>query len=282
MKNIIIILLFILVACYKKYDINAHISVLSYIEIAEYVPTKELMFKFLKMYNPMYIPRIQKIMALHKCSHKPVYAIKKYNDRYEYELYFYRYNPKRPQHINISLDDRKHFPSKDYFDGINKEITKKTLYQEDKYIILSFDIKEEETNIVNFYYGGKYDSKYSHGNTYPFFYYILEESHDINRSNEYGLIEHVLTVEQQEKLLVNEFCTAESVVFFCKKKESECVYIENMVYERFMYFLFYFQYDKHMIDFCTTHYDNTYKFCVSYDFTLNGNLLKTTIFSILY
>lgn len=262
-------------------DINIKISPLSYIRTNNNINQMELLNYFLDTEQQIVKNYIKNLNF--ETKNKPVYAVKKYGNRYEFEIYFYRYNPDRESPIRIILDNVNKFPSIHELNNINKNITKCKLFNTD-FIICSYDINyntvKNGTQECNFYYGVE------GGNTvtkYP--YYILEE--DINgnviKTNEYGLIKDIMSKNKQKKYLVNKFIDDNNeIVFFAKKplKNTECIYIEGMTFKKFIKFLKFFNYNKKFINFCKKNYNNSYKFCVSYDLNSSKEIIKTTIFGI--
>jgi hypothetical protein len=280
----IIVIIWVLYRVYTMSDIekvkvkdNIRISPLSYIRMDSNIVQMEL----IKFYSDKdkFIKKYLKNLKF-KTENKPVYAVKKYEDRYEFEIYFYRYKPDRGSHIRIILDDIRKFPSNMEIDKANKNIRKCKLFDSD-FIICSYDINKKSirngTSECNFYYGvegGNYATNYP--------YYILEENNvgNIVKTNEYGLINDIMKKKDQKKYLVHKFVSGGEVVFFAKKplKNTECIYIEGMNYKKFIKFLKYFKYSEEFIEFCKREYDYSYKFCVSYDLNDLKEVIKTTIF----
>ena len=97
----LIIIIIILYYIFKiKNNNDTNISALSYLAINDIVPKKELLLKFVDNYNDKnYKNYFNKIINLNLIR-KPVYVIKKINDQYEYEVYFYRYDPFRDSKYN--------------------------------------------------------------------------------------------------------------------------------------------------------------------------------------
>lgn len=256
---------------------NVRISPLSYIRMKNKIVELELMKFFVDKDKVVkrYINNLK-----FKTNNKPVYAVKKYDDRYEFEIYFYRYKPDRESPIRIILDKMDKFPSLRELDKANINIRKCKLF-DSNFIICSYDINRKSikngTSECNFYYdveGGNMVTNYP--------YYILEESIDgeVVKTNEYGLIKDIMSKKEQRNYLVNKFTCGDEVVFFAKKplKNTECVYIEGMYYKKFIKFLRYFGYKDDFIKFCKNTYDDSYKFCVSYDLNSSKDIIKTTIF----
>lgn len=263
----------------QTHEKNIRISALSYMRIPKHVPEKELLYYFLK--NDEKIKRYMDSNLDIKTLNKPVYAVKKYsNGRIEYELYFYRYKPDRDSHIIITHDSWENFISPDELKRMNPMIQKCKLFNS-KFIICSFDVNNESiekgSKEINFYYGP--------GNTVRFPYYVLEEDEngDIVKTNEYGLIDEVMPKQSQKRMFLNKFVIGDEIVFYAKKPKTktECVYIENLSKTGFVKFLNYFGYTQEFILFCEETYTDDYKFCVSYDLDLNGQVIKSTIFSLL-
>jgi hypothetical protein len=259
---------------------NIKISPLSYIRMQSNIPELELLLFFTNKQNEQIRDYVKNLNFKNK--NKPVYAVKKYGNKYEFEIYLYRYKPDRYSPIKIVLDDMDYFPKMEDIDRINPNIRKCKLFKSN-FIICSYDINHDTlkngTSECNFYYGVK-----GGNNTTPFPYYILEENTngDIVKTNEYGLINDIMPSEQQYNYLVEKFTSGNEVVFFAKKplKNTECIYIEGMNYKNFIYFLTYFEYESDFINFCKKNYDDSYKFCVSYDLDDKKQTVKTTIFGI--
>ena len=100
---LVISLFFIIIICWNIYITNKsktnskieNISALSYVKINKNVPKSELLYKIANKYNDSkYINYFNKIINLN-LYRTPVYVIKKNNEKYEYEIYFYRYDPYR-------------------------------------------------------------------------------------------------------------------------------------------------------------------------------------------
>jgi hypothetical protein len=261
-----------------------NISALSYFSINNNVAKNELIYKFINYYNmSSYKNYFNKIENLN-VKLPIVYAIKKYNNKYEFEVYYYRYLHNRKNLYDIDLDDYNNFININDLYKLNPYIKNSKLLHSN-FIILSYDINidffENNSPIINYYYGGKH-SQYHDG---IWSYYILEENSNnnkIKRTNEYGLLDIIFNKFNKEKYLVNLFSESDSIIFFSKKpfKKLVSIYIEYTSYNKFIKFLEYFNYDKEIINFCLKTYDNTYKFCVSYDFDMDYNIQKTAIFSI--
>jgi hypothetical protein len=257
---------------------NSKISPLSYKRIYNNVSQSELLKFFVSKEDKIIGDYIKKLKF--KTSNKPVYAVKKYGDRYEFEVYFYRYNPDRESPIRITLDSMKKFPSIKELDKFNPSVRKCKLFKSD-FIICSYDINMESicngTSECNFYYdvpGGNMVTNFP--------YYILEESKvgKIVKTNEYGLIRDIMPKDIQKRYMVNKFTNGDEIIFFAKKplKSTECVYIEGMNYNNFIKFIKYFDYSDEFVKFCRKVYNNSYKFCVSYDLNSSKQIIKTTIF----
>lgn len=263
---------------------NIRLSALSYKKINSNVPQKEMLDYFLENKASPTVKNFINARSHYKTSCKPVYAIKKYSDsKYEFELYFYRYQPDRDSHLFITLDSLTNFPSAIELDNLNPAIRKCKQFIQGTFIICSVDINDQTiasgNSNVSFYYGPDRTNP-----KYP--YYILEENittGDIIKTNEYGLI-----TDTDRKLysLVDTFCEphGNEIIFFAIKplKKTKCIYIENMGFNAFVTFLKYFGYPADFIAFCQNMYSDKYKFCVSYDIRDEDNsIAKTTIFSIL-
>ncbi|NBS67969.1 hypothetical protein EBT31_03515 [bacterium] len=229
------------------------ISALSYIEIPHNVPGPELLRQTTDERTNTYLEGINEP--------KTVYAIKKYTDGrpYEHELYFYTYDPKRKDPLVLE------------FDGVQADICKYSncVLNWTNFIIMSFDLNsdffEHGSSETNFYYE-RFDDEYP--------YFVLEESRDgiIRMTNRYGLIRTEM-----------KFTEPDSIMFFAEKpyKGTCAVYYEKMSFQKFLEFLAFFKYDQALIQFCRDTYDDTYKFCVSYDYDSEMRIIKSTIFSTL-
>lgn len=259
---------------------NTRISPLSYIRMKNNIPESELLFFFTNKQDKMISNYVNDLNFKNK--NKPVYAVKKYGNKYEFEIYLYRYKPDRYSPIRIVLDDMSNFPKMKDIDRINPNIRKCKLFNSN-FIICSYDINSNTlingTSECSFYYGVK-----GGNSTTPYPYYILEENTngDITKTNEYGLINDIMSKEKQSDYFVENFTSGNEVVFFAKKplKNTECVYIEGMNYKNFINFLKYFEYESDFIKFCKKNYNDSYKFCVSYDLDDKKQTVKTTIFGI--
>ena len=197
MKKKILILLTLLILFViiskKSYKIINNISALSYLRVLHNVPHKELIDFFIKQYSTY---KYQKYIDLVKSINKlPVYVIKKIDDKYEFEIYFYRYDPDRKtdfkihnaNYLDIKLDSLDKFPSKKEFDLLNVKPYKNKLFKDNKFIICSYDVNENfftnNTKITyNYYFDNEKDGIY-------FRYIIIEEDQygSINETNKYGL-----------------------------------------------------------------------------------------------
>jgi len=231
------------------------ISALSYIEIPHNVPGSELLEQTADVQTREFIAKLN--------TPKTVYAIKKYDTGYEHEVYFYTYDPKRKDHLVLEHDGVKaDVPS------VNPAVKNCSLYWTN-YIIVSFDLNksffEKGSSEFNFYYERFHDE-------YP--YFVLEESRDgiIRKTNEYGLIKTPM-----------KFTEPDSIMFFAEKpyKGTCAVYYENMSHGKFLEFLEHFKFDKALVEFCREKYNDTFKFCVSYDYDQDMRIIKSTIFSTL-
>lgn len=228
------------------------ISPLSYIEIPHNVPGPELLRQTVDERTGTFISGVGEP--------KTVYAIKKYEDRYEHELYFYTYDPKRKDPLVLEFDGVRADSR-----AVNPAVANCALYWTN-HIIVSFDLNksffENGSSEINFYYE-RFDDEYP--------YFVLEESTDgtIRKTNEYGLVKTQM-----------KFSEPGGIMFFAEKpyKGTCAVYYENMSFEKFLEFLAYFKYDQCLVQFCRDTYDATYKFCVSYDYDQDMRIIKSTIF----
>jgi hypothetical protein len=258
---------------------NTQISALSYKYINNKVPEYELLYLFIKNYNDIkYINYMNKFKT-NKIYQPPVYCIKKIGNKYEYEIYLYKYNPYRPSFLKIEINYNTFLSNKDYkhFNICPQKMNNTML---NKCIILSYDINEDffkNNNISYNYYLNNDDSKFP--------YCIYEEDYlgKIEKTNIYGLFYHIFKYNDREKFLIHEFETKDTIIFYAYKSKTKChaIYFENLCFTKFILFLNYFKYDKNIINFCKNNYNNTYKFCISYDLDVELKITKTTIFSIL-
>lgn len=226
------------------------ISALSYYTIPYNVPHEEMLFFFLK--NKPTLPFIKNPW---------VYAIKKYMDRYEFELYQYHY-----------LASRTSFPV-----VLDSSIPRNV--NDTPYIIASYDLDKDgqlNEDIVHLYYERMHPLHYNYCcETYSYLTHTLEPS------NVYGLDEMILPLEPFHEPFIQSYKTKESIVFIAKKKESYAYYFENIDFKTFIRFLNDFSYDKSFIDFCEQNYNTDYRFCVSYDVDKNTKeIIKSTLFSV--
>jgi uncharacterized membrane protein len=307
---VLIIIIFIFVFVYFITKSKKNVSALSYVNTKYNVPEYELLFLFIDKYNDnKYKNYMNKVLDLNLLM-DPVYVIKKINNKYEYEIYFYRYDQHRQSKfkdkdanfLDLKLNNyNETFPTIDQLNEINININNNKLFndnlkyieyknnnnipfdksKENEFIIVSYDINENFFNTnkhtYNYYYFKHNDPKY--------FYYIKEEDPDGNiiETNQYNLFYHLFSLNDKNKFLINKFETADCIIFYAYKpiKNLHALYFENLKFNKFIYFLEYFNYDKDIIIFCKNNYNNNYRFCVSYDMNNNYEVLKTAIFSIL-
>ncbi len=269
--------------------IQKNISALSYLTVKFDVPHNELLKLFITKYSDdKYMKYFDKILSINKL---PVYVIKKIGDKYEYEVYFYRYNPNRKSsfkvknaaYLDIKLDEYKKFPTRENFDFLGIKPYNNELFNKNNFIICSYDINESffknRNPTFNYYFDNDKDR-------YHFRYITIEEepSGKIQETNKYGLFNHIFKNQSdRSKFLIDKFETDECIVFYAYKPKtnSESLYYENLNYDKFIYFLEYFKYDNEIIDFCQKTYNNNNRFCISYDIAKDKSILKTAIFSIL-
>ena len=312
MNNYLIIFFIIIFILF--YFINTtnknNVSVLSYVNTKYNVPKCELLLLFINKYNDeKYNKYINKILTLNLLM-KPVYVIKKINNNYEYEIYFYRYDQYRQSSFdvkNANFFDLKlnnfheTFPTIDQLIEINIDLYKNKLYndnlkyieykknnnikfdktKDNEFIIVSFDINENFFNnnnhTYNYYYFKHDDPK--------FLFYIKEEDMygNIIETNKYNLFYNVFNFNDRPKFLIDEFEIDDCIIFYAYKpiNNIHALYYENLSFHKFIYFLEYFKYDNDIINFCKNTYNNNYRFCVSYDINNRYEVLKSGIFSIL-
>jgi hypothetical protein len=258
---------------------NTKISALSYKYINSKVPEHELLYFFMKNYNDIkYVNYINKF-NINKIFQPPVYCIKKINDKYEYEIYLYKYNPYRPSFLKLDINYNTFLSNKDYnyLNIYPKKINDSLL---ENFIILSYDINEHffKNNKISYNY-------YLNNNDKKFCYCTYEEDYlgNVNKTNIYGLFYHIFNYNDRKQFLIELFETNETIIFYAYKSKTNChcIYFENLCFKKFLLFLKFFKYDTKIINFCINKYDNTYKFCVSYDLNSEFMITKTTIFSIL-
>lgn len=288
-KLVIIILVLLFLILVNKKELN-NISALSYLRVNHNVPHKELIDFFINKYSS---DKYKKYMNLVKSINKlPVYVIKKIGDKYEYEIYFYRYDPdrktnfkiKNANYLDIKLDSLKKFPSNKELDLLNVKPYNNKLFKDNKFIICSYDVNENfflnnEKITYNYYFDNEKDKLL-------YRYITIEENYQgiIKETNQYGLYYSIFKdFNDKKKYLINLFESDDCIIFYAYKPHtnSNAFYYENLSYNKFIFFLEYFKYDQQILEFCLKNYNDTYRFCVSYDIDSNGNILKTAIFSIL-
>jgi hypothetical protein len=270
--------------------VNKHnISALSYFKIDGIVPKQELLLKFVENYNDKkYKDYFNKIINF-DLIRSPVYVIKKVQNHYEYEVYFYRYDPfrttnyttKNAGYLDIKLDNYNNFIKKNQLKELNIKAYENKLFLENKFIIVSCDINDDffikGPSFYSYYYDNENDKQ-------KFRYLIKEEYNNGNiiTTNLYGLFYSIFKREDRNKYLINLFESNDCIIFYGYKSKTglHAFYYENLNFEKFMVFLNYFKYDKNIIDFCNEKYNDNYKFCISYDMDNNNIPQKTAIFSI--
>lgn len=287
-----------------------NVSALSYLNTKYNVPKYELLYLFIDKYNDdKYKNYMNKILNLN-LKMSPVYVIKKINNNYEYEIYFYRYDQYRKstfkdKHANF-LDLRLNnyhetFPTIEQLKELNLNLYSNKLFNnnlkyiqfkkdnniqfdkntEDEFIIVSYDVNEKffinENHTYNYYYFKHHDPTYT--------FYIKEEddNNKITETNQYNLFYYIFNKNDRIKFLVDKIESEDCIIFYAYKpnKNMHALYYENLHFGKFIYFLEYFNYDKDIINFCNTNYNNNYRFCVSYDMNIDYQVQKTAIFSIL-
>jgi hypothetical protein len=311
MNYFVITLLIIFILIYILYNPSKNnITALSYVNTKYDIPKYELIHLFINKYNDeKYEKYINNILSL-KLLIKPVYCIKKMDNNYEYEIYFYRYDENRQSNfiynfnyniLNIKLSNYfKTFPTNDQLKEMNINLYKNKLFIDNleyieykkknninfddinkEFIIVSYDVNE------NFFKSDyhKYNYYYYNSDNLPYTYFIKEEDIDGNiiETNKYNLFYCIFKSEDKDKFLVNEFECDECVIFYAYKpiKNLHAIYYENLSYYKFIYFLEYFKYDNDIIEFCNNNYNNNYRFCISYDMNNIYQVIKSGIFSIL-
>jgi hypothetical protein len=284
---ILILILFIYWFIFKKNTDN--ISALSYVKVNNNVPKNELLFKFVDTYSDnKYTDYFNKIINL-KLERTPVYVIKKVGNTYEYEVYFYRYDPYRKSkykipntgYLIIILDDYKTFAKKQDFDKLDVKPYNNKLFKENEFIIVSYDVNEKFFNNTELTYNYYFENE----NEKDLFRYLTKEEDsqgNIVTTNKYGLFSMLFKTEDKKKYLVDLFESDDCIIFYAYKPKTNthALYYEKSTFDKFILFLEYFKYDKNIIDFCKNKYNNTYDFCFSYDLDDKFNIKKTAIFSI--
>jgi hypothetical protein len=287
---ILVLLILFINICKKSNKILNNISALSYLRVNHNVPHKELIDFFIRNYSE---DKYQKYINLVKSINKlPVYVIKKINDKYEFEIYFYRYDPdrkttfkvKNANYMDIKLDNLEKFPSKKEFDLLKVKPYNNKLFKDNKFIICSYDVNENfftnnDKITYNYYFDNEKDKLL-------YRYVTIEEDYQgiIKETNQYGLYYSIFKdINDKKKYLINLFESDDCIIFYAYKPNtnSNAFYFENLSFEKFIFFLKYFKYDLQILEFCLKNYDDSYRFCVSYDMDNNGNILKTAIFSLL-
>ena len=305
---IIILFMIIIIYFYKKKKNN--VSVLSYVDTKYNVPNVELLFLFINKYNDeRYKKYIYKILDLN-LTMKPVYAIKKINNNYEYEIYFYRYDQYRKSNYTIEnanyldillADYNKTFPTTNDMNELSINLYNNKLYKynleyikykqnnnlnfdkttEEEFIIVSYDLNEnffkDTYHTYNYYYFKHNDNK--------FLYYIKEEDPygNIIETNKYNLFYLIFNYTDRDKFLIDNFESDSCVIFYAYKPKTDThgIYFENLNFFKFLDFLTFFKYDISIINFSKKNYNNNYRFCISYDMNKNYEVQKSAIFSIL-
>jgi hypothetical protein len=268
-----------------------NISALSYLSVENKVPKSELLLLFAYNYNNhKYTAHFSDILSL-KLERTPVYAIKKHADgSYEYEVYFYRYDPHRKielaianaGYLTVILDDYDTFIKSHEFLSIGINPCSNFLFKENKFIIVSYDINESFFNnnehvTFNYYLRNSSDES--------LFKYVTKEEDsrgNILNTNKYGLFDHVFKPIDKEKYLVDLFESENCIIFYAYKPKTNthAFYYERGSFEKFVLFLEYFKYDITIINYVKQNYNNNYDFCFSYDMDDNCIIQKSAIFSI--
>ena len=291
----VIILFLIIIICWNLYKSKTNIkseniSALSYVKIDNNVPKSELLYKFVNKYNDSkYVNYFNKIIKLN-LYRTPVYVIKKNNDKYEYEIYFYRYDPYRKSnyttpnanYLDVILDKYDTFTKKNEFDELDIKPYNNKLFKENNFIIVSYDVNEnffKNSNDLTFNY--YFDS----GDRKDLFRYLIREEDSngtITLTNKYGLFITIFQPTDKKKYLVDLFESDDCIIFYAYKPKTKthAFYYEKSTFDKFILFLKYFKYGKEIIDFSRKTYNNTYDFCFSYDMNDDGIIQKTAIFSI--
>lgn len=277
-----------------------NISGLTYRYVDYNVPHNELLYYFVENYNKKYKDFFKKIDSLQK---KPVYTIKKINDKYEYEIYFYkwdhsRYKDKSKQNLfeknyvknekikNLELllnYEHKLFNNnntvkKEDFDSIYIKPYLNKLFKENEYNILSFDINDDffknKEHVYNYYY--TYDD--------DIYKFIVKEEYpngNIIETNKYCLFYNKFNIKDKNKFFIDKFECPGCIIFYAykTKTKADSIYITELLFDKFIYFLKYLKYDEKIIKFCQNNYNDTNKFTISYD-VLDNKILKSCITSI--
>ena len=177
------------------------ISALSYYTIPYNVPHEEMLFFFINIQPDL--PSLKNPW---------VYAIKKYTDRTEFELYQYHYLASSKS-FQVILD-----PS------IPRTIN------DTPYIIASYDMDKEghlNHDTVNLYYERMHPLNYNYcSETYSY----LTRTQEC--SNLYGLDEMILPLEPFHEPFVQRYKTEDSIVFIAKKKSAMPIILKTLTMKR--------------------------------------------------
>lgn len=239
----------------------SNISALSYFIIPHNVPGAELWHYFYNKEFPLPLLNLDRPY---------VFAIKKYSNTTEFEIYFYRYQLNRSFH-HVILDPSINYQSVCNIHALYNKITLPT-----NYIITSLDI----------------DAKYKLQEDHINFYYQLPdcytcEEHNIKTNsftlqNIYNVDYKILPNEPHHNEYINKYKDNDTIVFICNKiqKNYNSYYFENVKFNIFLTFLEDFNYSLDFIFFCKKHYNDKYRFCFSYDIDCYGHYVKSTLFSV--
>jgi len=266
-----------------------NISALSYLNIDNKVPKSELLLLFAIKYNEsIYTSYFNSVLSLN-LERTPVYVIKKSGDRYEYEIYFYRYDPYRKSsytvpnadYLDVILDDYSKFIKEHEFSSIGVAPYTNFLFR-DEFIIVSYDVnklffEDKSKTIFNYYF-------HNSPSETPFKYLTKEEDSNGNivTTNKYGLFDHIFELTDKKKYLVDLFESENCIIFYAfkPKTDTHAFYYEKSSFRKFIFFLEYFNYDEDIINYVKQNYNDDYDFCFSYDMDDKNVIQKTAIFSI--
>lgn len=247
------------------------ISALSYFTIPYQTPGKEMFLKYVDKSHPTF----QWLENL-SYKNKPVYAIKtNQNHTHVFEIYFYRYLPERT-FPSVLIDLTIPFYALQDVHPI---------YQDQNipydYVLSSVDLSsngEVITDHLNYYYEQEFNKGYNYKAEE-----VVTSSCNGFLTNIYGMDKYVLAYEPEHQKFLQKYKTEDTIAFVSKKITKNCTgyYFENAKMQSFLDFLYDFQYDTLFIEFCQTTYDNTYRFCFSFDID-NDTMqpTKTAIFSV--
>ena len=264
---------------------NKKISPLSYYKIEKNVPQFELINFFLgKCSNNMknYINS----HSFYFNKNKPVFSIKQfvnYPDNIEIEYYFYKYVPERKHRKLVTID--KNFYKKEELEYTSNNLVNCQLYKNNEFIICSVLINDENINNglpeSNFYFGKDVEIN---DNEYPF--YTLKENINGNviKILDFANIFDVISYDNFPYYYLDKIIEYEKNISYCINYEldTECICIEDLRFEGFLKFLSLCNYSLDFYNFCIKNYDTSFEFSVSYEINRKGEILKSSIYGILF